>query len=214
MPTRAPKPWDKPVRISAGDESPTAIHTAVGLALSNWEHVENTKVLLFGGITGMPFMLALRIYGNLPSSASKQSIIRAAGDARFGYTPIYMAFFDKLMDMVDRFLARRNNIAHGVVVNRGNGHYLMPPFHIGKNFDYVKHEERYAFTSNDITNYAAPFEHPNTELLESLTLLCFAFEHRAFPETPLTRLLQPSLKNLRKLRIQGVDPPPLEPSPE
>lgn len=214
MPKNTPKPWDKPpYPPTNGDPSPTSIHTAVGMALSQWESVENSLTVLFSGITGLPYAFAVQIYGSLPSSASKHNIIIAAGRARFHGEKAYVNFLDAMMGLVDKFLARRNNIAHGFVTYRyKSGCYLTPPYHIGKSFDYIAREERYAFNSSDIKNFVDHFGHMHIEVTEAANLLCFPYAPRTSPETPLAQFLQPSLDTLQKLRILGSVPPPLESS--
>jgi hypothetical protein len=211
MPKNTPQPWDKPpYPPTNGDPSPAPIHTAVGMALSQWESLENAMTILFCGITGMPFFIAIQIYGSLPSSASKQSMIRAAGNARFHNAKEYRGFFNTIMNVTGKFLERRNNIAHGFVTWRDSGHYLTPPYHIGKNFDYISREEKYAFNSSDIERFTNYFGYLHIEMMETSDLLCFPYTARRSQETPLTRVLQPSLETLQRLRILGSVPPPLE----
>ena len=107
----------------------------------------------------MPFFIAIRIYGDLPSSHSKQNVIRSAAIARFHGADGYHNYFKAIMTVFNDFAARRNNIAHGNVTNRDSGYYLTPPFHIGKNFDYIAREEKYAFNSSDIERFAENFAH-------------------------------------------------------
>jgi hypothetical protein len=180
------------------------------MALSSWESLENAMTILFSGITGMPFFIAIQIYGSLPSSASKHNMIRAAGRARFNGAKEYFAFFKAIMDVTDDFLARRNDIAHGFVTAGRKGHHLTPPYHIGKNFDYILREEKYAFNSKDIERFAENFGHLFMEMMEASSLLCFPYAPRIAQETPLTRYLQPSLDILRHRRILGSEPPTLE----
>src|SRR4051812_3009706 len=78
-----PDPWARPVPMpTAGHHREARIHLAVGMALSRWELVESWLVMIFADTTGMDFMYGLQLYGSLPSSASKHTMLTVAAEAK------------------------------------------------------------------------------------------------------------------------------------
>src|SRR5258708_16596738 len=66
-----------------GEMTVGPIHTAVGHALSEWEHMESVLARLFQLLCQSPAAAAARAYGMLESSFSKAQLLRAATDSFF-----------------------------------------------------------------------------------------------------------------------------------
>lgn len=117
-----------------GDADATTIYASVGHALSMWEWMESTLAHIFGALCQAQSDSAVRAYGSLMAFSGRRDMLAAA----------YRVFpwreeaggdkFEKFLEEVSRFAARRNEIAHGVVVlsgtvSKSSGYYLFPAFY-------------------------------------------------------------------------------------
>jgi hypothetical protein len=137
-----PRVHDAPSPTRRGETTTAAIHTAVGFALSQWEHSESGLARLFQLLCGSPTAAAARAYGMLESSFSKAQFLRAATDSFFrdrnaddsdlhGELRALLSAYQKAQEF-------RNNIAHGMAVQFGlqdgtlSGYFLLPPVYATK----------------------------------------------------------------------------------
>ncbi len=117
---KQPKAWDRPESPAKGDRREAKIHTAVGSALSSWEELEYQLGEIFVALVVGRSNEALRAYGAVLANSTRQDMIHAAAGAFFlvrdneNSTRI-QADLKSLMDAVEGFAPRRNEIAHGVV---------------------------------------------------------------------------------------------------
>lgn len=118
------------------------IHTAVGYALSQWEHMESGLARLFQLLCESPAPAAARAYGMLESSYSKSQLLRAAVDAFFNERKETDSDLHRelkaLFNAYQKAQEFRNNIAHGMVIQFGlpdrtySGYFLCPPVYATK----------------------------------------------------------------------------------
>lgn len=154
--------WDRPEPKPKGSDTPDQIFAAVGVALSQWELVDEQLANLFIAFTCEPNTGAYtrhavgRSYGSIISTAGRRTAIAAAGEV---YFPTWMreneAEKDGLKHVLNaaRWAAKlRDDVAHGVchenieVVTSTNdivtkeekfGSYLMPPeYNTGRTYTY------------------------------------------------------------------------------
>jgi hypothetical protein len=176
---RMANPWDPAPKEPKGDDDPNDVYRAVGVALIQWEQLEEALASLLGVIIDSDTRSTKLAYGTVAAGAARLNMIVAAAGAD---RRIDEATFEELWRLIDaeigRLSVRRNEIAHGQVTHMCNGgspddgpaepegHYLVPPFYdtrkqhsfrndaaSSKAFGHV----RYAYTSEQIAHYALQF---------------------------------------------------------
>lgn len=150
-----------------GDKSKTPIFTAVGQALNSWEHVEGQIASLYGALLGTSIPIgAIRAYGAIATFNARQSMVNAASAALFHHRKN-----DALRDAVKYILenvckdasARRNEIAHGIVIKRAGrggssgGYFLTAGLYSSLKRD-ISFEAKYEYSSRQIKIYAQLFD--------------------------------------------------------
>ncbi len=168
-----PRVHEAPSPTRRGETTTAAIHTAVGFALSQWEHMESGLARLFQLLCGSPTAAAARAYGMLESSFSKAQLLRAATDSFFrdrnaedsdlhGELRALLSAYQKAQEF-------RNNIAHGMAVQFGvqdgtlSGYFLLPPVYATKKVVKPKSsgiwvlDAAYWYKADDIMYYAERF---------------------------------------------------------
>lgn len=125
-----------PSETHTGHSTLSPIHTVVGAALSNWEHLESGLTRLFQLLCETPSLAACRAYGTVESCYSKSQMLRAAAivffDTRQPFDEQHSAEIKNLISAYEKGQELRNNIAHGMVIgyvlarNR-HGYFLCPP---------------------------------------------------------------------------------------
>jgi len=161
----------EPSTIHRGETSTTPIHTAVGKALSEWEHMESGLTRLFQLLCESPSFAASRAYGTLESSYAKAGLLRAAMEVFFSSRSAINSRDHKdtktLLAAYESAQQFRNNIAHGMAVGfhlkngQHSGYFLCPPSYATKKVAKIDPREiyvlgaRYWYTAQDIQHYAA-----------------------------------------------------------
>jgi hypothetical protein len=172
-------PWkpleDKlPSSTRKGEQETSAIYTAVGNALSRWEHMESGLTRLFQLLCETPGFAACRAYGTIESSYTKAGMLRAAMKAFFANRE---PFDKENHDAVNALLSAyqvaqqyRNNIAHGIAVGfflsdgTHSWYFLCPPSYASKKVERIDPREVYLlgaaywYKAQDIDYYAKRFE--------------------------------------------------------
>ncbi len=129
--------WERPRldRRRIGDRDPAAIWVAVGMALSEWECIEDNLSMLFSVFcadarshTQHAGMITSHLFGITESSSARMRMIKAAAALYFGYSweeELVRRPFKQLFEAVSHASHRRNEIAHGRVkrtsVGRSDG---------------------------------------------------------------------------------------------
>jgi hypothetical protein len=178
-------PLDKPDQLSdQGDDSPDTIYCAVGKSLSAWGLLEDqlaTVFAIFLGVSGAGMTAATRAFGSIIASNSRADVLFAAAEAHFAVhkDPALRDAFNRLMKRYKKATARRNEIAHGVVLGlaragyasifyydtgcaalpngfRDEGYYLFPSSYATRKRT-VDHYPDYWYSSSDIGHYTEQF---------------------------------------------------------
>lgn len=108
------------------------LYTAVGQALSAWEGLEGTLASLFAELCGAVDEGASRAYGVVSSSAGRLDMLKEAFDCYPRRRHESLSTFTDLTKRIRLYGARRNEIAHGIVVLMADtekpphGHFLCP----------------------------------------------------------------------------------------
>lgn len=166
-----------------GEPTTLPIYSAVGQALSQWEHMESGLTRLFQLLCESPSFAAARAYGTLESSYAKAGLLRAATDAFFGSKNAINSELHRDMKLLfaayEKAQQFRNNIAHGMAVGfhlkdgSHSGYFLCPPSYATKKVSKINPREVYLlgasywYKAEDIVHYANRF----TELLAETMLL-------------------------------------------
>jgi hypothetical protein len=162
-------PWDIFAREPKGDDKIERIYQAVGFALTQWELLESALANLYSEIIGFDSHAAIAAYGTVASNAGRLEMILAAadGDRRGAVHFVRDDLRSFVSNEVVRLLGRRNEIAHGMVVEfvgspQGQGHYLVPPnyntrkrhpLHTRNLADMPFGEYKYAYTALQVEQY-------------------------------------------------------------
>lgn len=161
--------WSRPEILPSkvGDKSEINIFLAVGMALSEWEWVEEELAKLFSvlvsdNIRG-PSVSALRAFGSVESSSNRINMIKSASEVYFNpedwERKEIKTGFEKFIGAVRGASHRRNEIAHGhtmsIQLHRGNefdpptingGHFLIAPDYMtGRNSAWPSYSNEDAF---------------------------------------------------------------------
>jgi hypothetical protein len=111
--------WDVPKLPQQGDPEKALTYEAVGMALSNWEAFEGSLRMLFATFLRADVDIAAkRAFGALATFRARVDLIEAAAEAYFAIYPArrIKADYRSLMNRALKYGARRNEIAHGRVI--------------------------------------------------------------------------------------------------
>jgi hypothetical protein len=165
--------WIRPPRSAKGDPDAKQVYEAVGFALSTWEMLENNFSFLFTLFVDTDSHAARRAYGSLANNTARTDALRGAAEVFFSewaVTKPEQEQFARLMDHFGRASEKRNEIAHGIVMNvMEMGHFLIPPdYNSSKMSSFLDDEEykkdtiarlraQYRYTRNDINELSRRF---------------------------------------------------------
>jgi hypothetical protein len=178
------KPWDRRI-AKQGDGSATTTYAAVGKALSEWTTFEVNLARLFATLlTGdySPAIAAnLLVFGSVRTYEGRAEMMRTASAACFQVlkrnssgvdTPARLsaqaiagweAQITDLMKSGDQFVARRNDIAHGLVrpmvrPRSERRMYLLYPTQIERKKHSLLSQPLFAYSSKELAYYSAEFD--------------------------------------------------------
>ena len=160
-------PWDPFPLPLLGDPHDSVLFEALGRALERWEQVELGLSFMYSLFVGDPTFHRMRDYGAGKIFRDRLTSLRLASDAWFirNSNQAMEGRFDRLASAAEGFADRRNEIAHGLVVDvRGitfwhatmtlasprSPHFLLvPPLHYLR-----KHDEtgmpKYGYSSAEL----------------------------------------------------------------
>jgi hypothetical protein len=124
----------RPPLAEQGDKESSTIYSAVGLALSTWEHTEQRFAAVFSKLVSPPASgyAAQRAYGTVVPANVRRQMIESASEVFFRNFPSDKAEAElkNLMKLHEAASARRNDFAHGIIggddVNGKFWHFLVP----------------------------------------------------------------------------------------
>lgn len=177
MDSSGSQPWIIRPPAAKGDSDPNEIYANIGRALANWEELEARLAELFdcmvSGAEGdeESSRAGMAAFIAVPSSSSRHDMLAAAAQ----YALAISKYLQKVVDLVKdakSFASRRNEIAHGRVLEFGSdGYFLMPNTtkpqkwetkgdHSPRQQDIGKirtGSEKYKYVGSDISFYAEQF---------------------------------------------------------
>lgn len=198
-------PWDPPP-ASVWNEMSSAtgqeLYMEVGKALSQWSGVEHQLCTLFTHIFEGEHAgyAAYKLFGAYPSTSSRLTAVKTAGEAYFAGDSERWNYLDRLLGLVEKFSPRRNDIAHGQVVTRmdGTSPFLTEPHYNVEHRKRMKGNLGYAYGVGDVQRYGRYFGQLGIELVRgSLLLFRTTLPQGAQPPaTALTPLVESERKTL------------------
>jgi hypothetical protein len=164
--------WERPPSRDQGDGGSEAIHTAQGVALGQWELLESWFASFFMYLIQSKSLAARRAYGSIASARGRRDALMAAAEVFFADYQVdeeNQKRFKKLMSHFGCASGRRNEIAHGFVLDIvGHGCFLVPAdYNTSKNFPQKQWTQtvdileiltaKYRYASDDIKIFARHF---------------------------------------------------------
>jgi hypothetical protein len=202
-------PWDRPC---SPEENSIPVSTAkqlyfsIGRALAEWSSIENELcslfVMLYSGKHGYP---AYKMYGSFPSTASRLNALKVTAEAFYAEKPEHAAYARALFGLTEKFLGRRNDIAHGLVVRvREHKAALMEPHFNQKHADQRSRKAVYEYEAHHVLGCAKQFVYLRQELTEGSLILFLSRlrKGRTFVGTPLSKYLEPEKSRLISKRMR------------
>jgi hypothetical protein len=155
------------------DADASKTYTAVGVALTQWEFCEMSFGALYSAFvkpTGGNHIV-LRVYGTILAAGTRREMIEAAAEVYFACFP-------------DTALAaaRRNEIAHGVVMGMGNPSqfFLIPSFFATKKRKLDMISGKYQLGAAEIDTFRKGFSELSSRALKLMQDVRNAYQ--ALPE--------------------------------
>jgi hypothetical protein len=161
--------WRRPPRQIKGNFAPAPIFLAVGEALSAWELVESEFANLFGILVETESFAAVRAYGVITSTRTRQDMFEQAGSVFFRRHSSLVdeeKGFAKALSHYTNASWRRNELAHGTATyllhdTERDRTFLMPPDHnsnkVKLDFQVDVLNPEYAYTAEDILAFGDKF---------------------------------------------------------
>jgi hypothetical protein len=174
--------------LRPGDVLPAAIYSALGLAISNWGHLETGLGMMFGFIIsadsrtintpGPALVMTARAFGSVRTSEGRLSMLSAVAETFFvrHSQPDLQAQFDSQYRSWKGYSERRNDLAHGVVRPYGPAigmddklrgqFYLVPSIIDAAKWPGISDHPAYCYTSNDVNGFAQVFKEMTDKISE------------------------------------------------
>jgi hypothetical protein len=185
------QPWEVPDPPDSGDPTNDITFAAVGAALSQWEWFEGNLSLAFSYLLGTGYgnMAAIRAYGSVESFRGRANLIESAAEVYFKNKPndaLHQAIKNLLTLSSNKFSARRNEIAHGIVnpyfkiendQSVQKGYVLYPAYYatrkrkLPESGPLMDTMPTYVYSSTEIRNFGAEFSKLACAAIEILTRL-------------------------------------------
>jgi hypothetical protein len=228
-------PWNVQPAPTKGDARKAPLYRSIGQALSNWEFYETTLFLVFKSVTNPGWEAPLEsAYGSILAHKGRAEMVSSALATYFTKFPVphQMAFATSLLNRGGNFAARRNEIAHGRVLEyfdksgKRNGFVVRPAIYALNKQELTGFEDRkvhpllpasskmilrpkYAYNSEQIDAFGKAFFNLGTEAGEFALDLLDKGESRDFPKS-----LKPIAAKLHRLRQRRRSKfPQLKPRP-
>jgi len=166
--------WTVPTPLEQGDATDFGLFIGVGIALSEWENLEQNMADLFAWLVESKSQAAARAYGF--SISGKLEFIEGASEIFFernGVSEVHKKEFKVLMEHKKRAAKFRNEIAHGRVIGLGvngqnfgkflispdyNSRKALPPFRqVAPDNPLSFFVSKYRYVAAQITGFAERF---------------------------------------------------------
>ncbi len=133
--------WNRPPLRDRGDATADLTYGAVGMAITQWEMLEDAVADLFAVLVQGQYSIAQRVYGAITTSHVRREALRNAAEIVFrniAASEEERNTFAQLLDNFSRASARRDDIAHAIVMGfqlsrepnapmEDLGCFLLPP---------------------------------------------------------------------------------------
>ncbi len=163
-----PNPFEKPALAPRGDRVANKMLTSVGAALSAWEHCEKSFGTIYVAFAepSNDTHVVPRTYGATLAAGMRREMIQAAAETYFAKFKIdsHSESLKALLTLYQSGAARRNEIAHGVVMsgpptpNKASAYFLFPSLSSSPKQKLSRQDPKYRFNSRDINRYRKCFD--------------------------------------------------------
>jgi hypothetical protein len=137
IPNWNPPQYKLPAGNYVGEAATAPIHSAVGRALSEWEHMESALIKLFQLLCETTSFAACRAYGSMVSASGRAEALKMAS-AEF-FLNRDAADESQVIVLIKAYInasSYRNNIAHGMAVQpHAHGYWLCAPSYASRKRD-------------------------------------------------------------------------------
>ncbi|MGQ0741596.1 MAG: hypothetical protein ACT4OG_04790 [Alphaproteobacteria bacterium] len=178
-------PWNVPPPPDKGDLAEDTLFASVGRALSAWEKFEINLARLFAAVLGPTESIhpAMRAYGAVITFRGRIQMLSMAAETRFIEAPseVVQPDFKQVISRAQDYGARRNEIAHGVVLpyqdiadeNTREGYVLAPAVYLSTKrkflpspslLSHYKSSPSYVYSSKEVLAFARQFYRLATSL--------------------------------------------------
>lgn len=173
--------------LSQKDQNLCQIYAAIGEALSVWSEVETMLSRIYSAFFAETqsddfritrrWYASFKMFGSMPSTAAKIAALQVVCKAYF-ITDVdkeEREYLEDILNLIEKFCARRNDIAHGVVKDKNGLYYLVTPHFNTKLSDPMIKKEGYKYGIDDVLNL--------TNYLYELLGECFFGARLIFPQS-------------------------------
>lgn len=129
---------------------------AVGLALSFWEHLESVQADLFHAIVRGKNNSSYVAYCSVDGSAARLNMLKSAVESGLNEHPDTQTRISAHARLIGNFSARRNEIAHGLIVRLGDADYQLGPNPIKLN-KWSGSSAKFQYSAQAVLHYAWQF---------------------------------------------------------
>jgi hypothetical protein len=148
--------WDVRQRAEKGNQTPDPIFHAVGAAITAWERLESILAELFDLLLASGNRAAFKVYQSSNTSNARMEMLSGALPFERA-SEVANKDLDNFVATVNKFVARRNEIAHGQVYNLAEDGFYLGPSNLMKG-KWSKHgSAKFQYVASDINYYVEQF---------------------------------------------------------
>lgn len=149
--------WAMRPRSDIGNKTPELIFQAVGQSLTVWERLEIELAELFDTLVASGNRTGFIAYREVISSQSRSQMLKAAAAFSLRQYPELNASTTAILAAVQGFAGRRNEIAHGIVFDLGEGGCFLAPSNLNTRKWDKEGIAKYQYVAKDIEYYSQKF---------------------------------------------------------
>jgi hypothetical protein len=180
-------PWDILPREPKGDADEKDLFMAVGFSMTAWENLEASMAFLFRALVLSKSDAPARAYASVISFSSRADMVLAASEATRQIVSDQHKRVQYLLGLVGKYNARRNEIAHGMVLHFSDngtdlGYFLGPNMLTNARKVPWGAEQKYRYTAVQVLYYAAEFHKLSDPVLRLASEIEAAAQPYLWPE--------------------------------
>lgn len=146
-------PWEQRPRATIGDRNPEVLFCAVGAAMTAWENIEGEFSTIYANLTTERPWHETK-YFKTPSFEIRSKMLIQISE-RIIENDNRIQFLS-LVELVQKFSFRRNDIAHGRVFKFADNNFILGPNNVMMR-NYPDLKASYQFNSQDVYYFVSQF---------------------------------------------------------